>query len=121
MGSVVKIGKNRKIFFRLNFHYEGVEYQKNYFEGFFSGSSVLSSCKISGLIFDPLTFSLKNDIFLYNICRKIFFCKIFTVLHQHKKFHQIRPKMSKRQPIKKNFFYLLPLLTYSGMVKVGFS
>ena len=47
----LKIGKNRKIFFRLHFHHEGVEYQKNYFGTFFSVSSALSSCKISGLIF----------------------------------------------------------------------
>ena len=75
---------------------KGSNMKKNYFERFFSGSSNLSSCKISGLIFDPFTFCLKNYIFLYNICRKIFCCRIFTVLHQHKKIIKIRPKMFKR-------------------------
>ena len=98
-----KLEKIEKIFFRLYFHHEGVEYQKNYFERFFSGSSVLSSCKISGLIFDPFTFSLKNDIFLYNICRKIFFYLRFYT--STKNFIKIRPKMSKRQPIKKKTFF----------------
>ena len=76
----------------------------------------MSSCKISGFIFDPFTFCLKNGIFLYNICRKIFFAKYLRFYTSTKNFIKIRPKMSKRQPIKKkNFFYLLPLLTYCAM------
>ena len=56
-------------------------------------------------------------IVLYNICRKIFSCKIFTVLHQHKKFQQNSNKNEWTQANlkKKNFFYLLILLTYSAL------
>ena len=117
--SLVKIGKNRKIFFRLHFHHEGVEYEKNYFETFFSGSSNLSSCKISGFIFDPFTFCLKNDIFLYNICRKnIFLQNIYGFTPAQKISSKFDQKWVNASQLKKKlFFCLLTLLTYSAMTK----
>ena len=48
--------------------------------------------------------------FLYHICRKIFSCKIFTILHQHKKFRQ---NSTKNESMQAN--YLLTLLTYSAL------
>ena len=54
---------------------------------------------------------------MYNICRKIFFAKYLRFYTSTKNFIKIRPKMSKRKPIKKKtFFYLLTLLTYSALV-----
>ena len=108
-----------KYFSDCIFTMKGSNIKKNILRHFFLDLSILSSCKISGLTFDPFTFSLKNDIFLYNICRKIFFCKIFTVLHQYKKFHKkIDQKWVNASQLKKTCFGRLTLLTYSALPRV---
>ena len=48
---------------------------------------------------------------------KYFLAKYLQFYTSTKNFIKIRPKMSKRKPIKKkNFFYLLTLLTYSALL-----
>ena len=82
----IKILMQIFVYFKLHFHNEGLDCEKNYFEMFFCDWPLLSSWKISALTVQPFTFFYKkNGIFLLYSWGKYFSYKIFTVLHQSKK------------------------------------
>ena len=64
-------------------------------------------------------FFKKTTYFCSHLRKKIFFLQNIYGLHRHKNFIKIRPKMSKCKPIKKTFFSLLPILTYSAIYRDG--
>ena len=67
----------------------------------------------------PSRFVKKMTYFCIIFAEKYFPAKYLRFYTSTKNFIKIRPKMSKRQPIKKKtFFYLFPLLTYSAMDEV---
>ena len=100
----------------MHFHYEGVEYEKNILRGFFRGHPFCLHEKFQVSYSTPSRFVKKMTYFCIIFVEKYFFAKFLRFYTSTKNFSKIRPKISKRQPIKKkNFFYLFPLLTYSAL------
>ena len=85
----------RQIFsyFKLRFHNEGLDCEKNYFEMFFQDWSVLSSYKISGFTVQPFRFFVEKCHICYHICGKdIFPGKYLRFYTSQKKNYQIWTK-----------------------------
>ena len=108
-----KIGK---YFSDCIFTMKGSNMKKTILRSFFRGHPFSLHAKFQVSYSTPSRFVKKMTYFCIIFAEKYFPAKYLRFYTSTKKFSKIRPKMSKRQPIKKKtFFYLLPLLTYSAM------
>ena len=91
--------------------------KKTILRRFFRGHLFCLHAKFQVSYSTPSRFVKKMTYFCIIFAEKYFPAKYLRFYTSTKNFIKIRPKMSKRQPIKKKtFFYLLPLLTYCAMV-----
>ena len=85
------------VYFKLHFHNEGLDCEKNYFEMFFCDWPLLSSWKISALTVQPFTFFYKKNGIFYYICgENIFPAKYLWFYTSKKKSYLIWTKLQWR-------------------------
>ena len=109
--------KIEKYFSDCIFTMKGSKMKKTILRRFFRGHLFCLHAKFQVSYSTPSRFVKKMTYFCIIFAEKYFFAKYLRFYTSTKNFIKIRPKMSKRKPIKKkNFFYLLTLLTYSVMV-----
>ena len=94
--------------------------KKTILRSFFRGHPFSLHAKFQVSYSTPSRFVKKMTYFCIIFAEKYFPAKYLRFYTSTKNFSKIRPKMSKRQPIKKNFFYLFPLLTYSALQPLNF-
>ena len=105
-----------KYFSDCIFTMKGSNIKKTILRGFYRGHLFCLHAKFQVWYSTPSRFVKKMIYFCIIFAKKYFLAKYLRFYTSTKNFIKIRPKMSKRQPIKKKtFFYLLPLLTYSAM------
>ena len=99
---------------------KGSNMKKTILRGFFRGHPICLHAKFQVSYSTPSRFVKKMTYFCIIFAEKYFFAKYLQFYTSTKKFIKIRPKMSKRKPIKKKklFFYLLTLLTYSALCQL---
>ena len=108
--------KIEKYFSDCIFTMKGSNMKKTILRGFFRGHPICLHAKFQVSYSTPSRFVKKMTYFCIIFAEKYFPAKYLRFYTSTKNFIKIRPKMSKRQPIKKKtFFYLLPLLTYCAM------
>ena len=116
MNLLSKNWKKTKYFSDCIFTMKGSNIKKTILRGFCGGHPFCLHAKFQFWYSTPSRFVKKITYFCIIFAEKYFPAKYLRVYTSTKNFIKIRPKMSKRQPIKKKtFFYLLPLLTYCAL------
>ena len=92
----IKILMQIFVYFKLHFHNEGLDCEKNYFEMFFCDWPLLSSWKISAFTVQPFMYFVKKIHIFYHICGgNIFPAKCLRFYTRQKKFISFGSKLSK--------------------------
>ena len=92
----IKILMQIFVYFKLHFHNEGLDCEKNYFEMFFCDWPLLSSWKISAFTVQPFMYFVKKLHIFYHICgENIFPAKCLRFYTRQKKIISFGSKLSK--------------------------